>query len=80
LVEFIATAWPKEHLEENLVFIAESLGPKKGESSRDTIRRYLSQGFFKHHLSMYKRRPIYWKFTSGKLGAFECLVYLHRYQ
>jgi hypothetical protein len=92
VVEFIATAWPDSPspqpsprrgegalLEENLVFIAESLGPKKGESSRDTIRRYLSQGFFKHHLSMYKRRPIYWKFTSGKLGAFECLVYLHRY-
>ncbi len=79
LIEFIATAWPKQQLEENLVFIAESLGRKKGESSRDTIRGYLSQGFFKHHLSMYKRRPIYWKFTSGKLGAFECLVYLHRY-
>jgi len=79
VVEFIATAWAKEHLEENLGFIAESLEPKRGESSRDTIRRYLSQGFFKHHLSMYKRRPIYWLFSSGRQGAFEGLVYLHRY-
>lgn len=79
VVEFIATAWPREHLEENLTFLAESLGPNKGESSRDTIRRYLSQGFYKHHLSMYKKRPIYWLFSSGKQGAFECLVYLHRY-
>lgn len=66
-------------LEENLKFVAESLGPKKGESRRDTIRRYLSQGFYKHHLSMYKKRPIYWLFSSGKQRAFECLVYLHRY-
>lgn len=77
--KFVATAWPGEHLEENLKFLAESLGPKKGESSRDTIRRYLSQGFYKHHLSMYKKRPIYWLFSSGKQRAFECLVYLHRY-
>ena len=79
VTEFIGTAWPKEHLEENVKFVAESLGPKKGESSRDTIRRYLSQGFFKHHTKMYKKRPIYWLFSSGKQRAFECLVYLHRY-
>ncbi len=79
LVQFISVAWSKEHLQENLTFIAESLGPKKGESPRDTIRRYLSQGFFRHHLSLYKKRPIYWLFSSGKAKAFECLVYLHRY-
>ena len=71
--------WPKEHLEENLKFIADSLGPTKGEQPRDTIRRYLATGFYKHHLSMYKRRPIYWLFSSGKQRAFQCLVYLHRY-
>ena len=45
----------------------------------DTIRRYLSNGFFKDHLKTYKKRPIYWLFSSGKQKAFECLVYLHRY-
>jgi hypothetical protein len=78
-VEFIGVAWPKEHLEENLKFVADSLGTTTGEQPRDTIRRYLATGFFKHHLSMYKRRPIYWLFTSGKQRAFQCLVYLHRY-
>lgn len=78
-VEFIATAWPKAHLEENLKFVADSFGASNGEQSRDTIRRYLSTGFYKHHLSMYKKRPIYWLFSSGKLRAFQCLVYLHRY-
>lgn len=79
LVEFVGVAWPKEHLEENLKFIADSLGPNSGEQPRDTIRRYLATGFYKHHLSLYKKRPIYWLFSSGKLRAFQCLVYLHRY-
>ncbi len=79
LEAFIATAWPKEHLEENLSFIAESLGNNRNEQARDTIRRYLANGFYKHHLSMYKKRPIYWLFSSGKQRAFQCLAYLHRY-
>jgi type II restriction/modification system DNA methylase subunit YeeA len=79
LMEFVSVAWPKEHLEENLKFIADSLGPNNGEQARDTIRRYLATGFYKHHLSMYKKRPIYWLFSSGKQRAFQCLVYLHRY-
>jgi hypothetical protein len=77
--KFIATAWPAETLEENLTFVAESLGTKKGETSRDTIRRYLANDFYKHHLSMYKKRPIYWLFSSGKQRGFQALVYLHRY-
>ena len=78
-VEFLGVAWPKEHLDENLKFVADSLGPTKGEQPRDTIRRYLATGFYKHHLQTYKRRPIYWLFSSGKQRAFQCLVYLHRY-
>jgi hypothetical protein len=42
VVEFIGVAWPKEHLEENLTFIADSIGPTNGEQPRDTIRRYLA--------------------------------------
>ncbi len=79
IVEFIGVAWPKERLEENLTFIADSLGSTSNEQPRDTIRRYLATGFYKHHLSMYKKRPIYWLFSSGKRRAFQCLVYLHRY-
>lgn len=79
VIEFIGVAWPKEHLEDNLKFVAESLGPNKGEQPRDTIRRYLAQEFFKDHLKAYKKRPIYWLFSSGKQRAFQCLVYLHRY-
>lgn len=82
--EFVRIVWGEEHLQENLDFIAESLclyaiKPKKGESSLDAIRRYLSTQFWKDHMKMYKKRPIYWLFSSGKEKAFECLVYLHRY-
>lgn len=79
LVEFFGVTWPKEHLEENLKFIADSLGPTSNDQPRDTIRRYLATGFYKHHLSRYKKRPIYWLFSSGRERAFQCLVYLHRY-
>ncbi len=79
IVEFVGVARPKEHLQENLKFIADSLGPSNNEQPLDTIRRYLATGFYKHHLSMYKKRPIYWLFSSGKQRAFQCLVYLHRY-
>lgn len=77
--EFISVAWDKDSLEENLQFLAANLSPKRGEGSRDTIRRYLSDKFFKDHLKTYKKRPIYWLFSSGKEKAFQCLVYLHRY-
>ena len=82
--EFVATVWGEENLQQNLDFVAESLclyaiKPKRGESAMDTIRRYLSTQFYKDHLKTYKKRPIYWLFSSGKQKAFECLVYLHRY-
>jgi len=79
LERFVKTVWPAETLEENLAFVAESLGAKKSEAPRETIRRYFAGDFYKHHLQTYKNRPIYWLFSSGKQGAFEALVYLHRY-
>lgn len=77
--EFLKVAWSPETLEENLKFVADSLSPKGGETPRETIRRYISTQFYKDHMQTYKKRPIYWLFSSGKQRAFECLVYLHRY-
>ncbi|MFT6905275.1 MAG: type II restriction/modification system DNA methylase subunit YeeA [Oleiphilaceae bacterium] len=79
VVEFISVAWDALHLEANLNFLAANLSPKKSEGSRDTIRRYLCDKFYKDHMQTYKKRPIYWLFSSGKQKAFQCLVYLHRY-
>jgi type II restriction/modification system DNA methylase subunit YeeA len=77
--EFLLAVWGTETLNENMAWLAESLGSKSGETPDETIRRYLATSFFKDHLQNYKRRPIYWCFSSGKQKAFEALVYLHRY-
>jgi type II restriction/modification system DNA methylase subunit YeeA len=77
--EFLCTVWGPDTLEENMLWLAESLGTKPGETSDETIRRYIADKFFKDHLQTYKKRPIYWLFSSGKQGAFQALVYLHRY-
>ncbi|MGY0715228.1 BREX-1 system adenine-specific DNA-methyltransferase PglX [Azospirillum argentinense] len=77
--EFLKIVWSPEMLKENLKFVADNLGAKTNETPIDTIRRYLSREFYKDHLKAYKKRPIYWLFSSGKEKSFECLVYLHRY-
>src|SRR5665648_377048 len=59
LVKFIEVTWGKETLEVNLDFIAEALQRRPGETSRDVIRRYFVNVFYKDHLKTYKKRPIY---------------------
>jgi len=77
--EFLKVAWTPETVRENLRFVAESLVANGENDPEKAIRTYFSKSFFKDHLKTYKKRPIYWLFSSGKLKAFECLVYLHRY-
>lgn len=77
--EFLLAVWGVDTLEENMAWLAESLGTKASETPDETIRRYIADKFFKDHLQTYKKRPIYWLFSSGKQGAFQALVYLHRY-
>ena len=77
--EFLLAVWGAKTLDENMGWLAESLGRKSNETPMETIRRYLSDKFFKDHLQTYKKRPIYWLFSSGKQRAFQALVYLHRY-
>ncbi|WP_368986282.1 BREX-1 system adenine-specific DNA-methyltransferase PglX [Caldifermentibacillus hisashii] len=78
-IKFVEVIYGQETLEENLDFIADVLGRKKNETSRETIRRYFVNDFYKDHVQTYKKRPIYWLFTSGKEKAFNCLIYMHRY-
>lgn len=77
--EFLLAVWGADTLAENQAWLAESLGAKADETPEETLRRYISGSFFKDHCSTYKKRPIYWLFSSGKQKAFEALVYLHRY-
>ena len=79
ITEFLVAVWGEPTRDENLAWLAENLGQKADETPEETIRRYLSASFFKDHCQTYKKRPIYWLFSSGKHKAFEALVYLHRY-
>lgn len=78
-VEFVKVTFGEATLQENLDYIADTLGKKSGETAKETIRRYFVSDFFKDHVQVYKKRPIYWMFTSGKQKAFNCLIYMHRY-
>jgi len=78
LVNFVKVVYGKETLEENLDFIASALG-KKGNTSREVIRNYFLKDFYKDHLKIYKKRPIYWLFNSGRANGFKALIYMHRY-
>lgn len=76
---FIKTVYGDSTFNENMDFIAETLGKKGTETSEDTIRRYFLNDFFNDHTKIYQKRPIYWLFDSGKKNGFKALVYMHRY-
>ena len=83
LCEWLKVVYGEETLEVNLDFIAEALG-NKGNTSREIIRNYFMNDFFKDHCQTYSvtgsgKRPIYWLFDSGKQNGFKALIYLHRY-
>lgn len=83
LCTWLKVVYGEETLEVNLDFIAEALG-NKGSTSREVIRNYFLNDFFKDHCQTYSvtgsgKRPIYWLFDSGKQNGFKALIYLHRY-
>ncbi|WP_061859497.1 BREX-1 system adenine-specific DNA-methyltransferase PglX [Priestia megaterium] len=78
-VDFIRVTFGEESLSKNLDFVVDAIGRKKGETAREALHRYFLNYFYKDHVQIYKKRPIYWLFTSGKEKAFNCLIYMHRY-
>lgn len=76
---FIKVAYGIQTFNENLDFIAETLGKKGTETSEETIRRYFVNDFFYDHCKIYQKRPIYWLLDSGKKNGFKALIYMHRY-
>ena len=69
--EFLKVAFGSEHYEENLRFVEQALGKD--------IRKYFLKDFYNDHVKRYKKRPIYWLFSSPK-GSFNALIYMHRYR
>jgi hypothetical protein len=67
---FLKASFGEQNFRKNLDFVEESLGKD--------IRKYFTRDFYKDHIRRYKKRPIYWMFSSPK-GYFNALIYLHRY-
>ena len=75
--KFLRVAFGDEHYEDNLCFVEQALN-LKGKRTY-TIRDYFLGEFYADHVRRYKKRPIYWLFSSPK-GSFNALVYMHRYR
>jgi len=69
--KFLRVTFGEDTFEENLKFIEQSIGKD--------IRKYFFKDFYNDHLKRYKKRPIYWLFSSPK-GSFNALIYMHRYR
>lgn len=81
--DWLKTAFGTKSFDTNMDFIANALG-NKGDTSREVIRNYFLNDFFKDHCNTYSvtgsgKRPIYWLFDSGKQNGFKALIYMHRY-
>ncbi|WP_319589386.1 BREX-1 system adenine-specific DNA-methyltransferase PglX [uncultured Draconibacterium sp.] len=68
--EFLKVSFGKENFDKNLAFVEECLGKD--------IRKYFMKDFYTDHIKRYKKRPIYWMFSSPK-ASFNVLIYMHRY-
>jgi len=78
-VEFVRTVYGANTLGENLTFIADALYPGGSGTALERIRRYFTGDFYKDHVKIYQKCPIYWLMDSGKKDGFKALFYLHRY-
>jgi type II restriction/modification system DNA methylase subunit YeeA len=69
--EFLRAAYGENYFEENLQYIEKAIGKD--------ISKYFIKDFYTDHVKRYRKRPIYWMFSSPK-GTFNVLIYLHRYR
>lgn len=69
--KFLRVAFGEEKYEENLRFVEAALGKD--------LRQYFLRDFYNDHVKRYKKRPIYWMFSSPD-GNFNVLIYMHRYR
>ncbi len=67
---FLKASFGEKEFQKNLAFIEECLGKD--------IRKYFVKDFYNDHIKRFKKRPIYWLFSSPK-DSFSVLIYLHRY-
>ena len=67
---FLKASFGTANFDKNLAFVEECLGKD--------VRKYFVKDFYNDHIKRYKKRPIYWMFSSPK-ASFNVLIYMHRY-
>lgn len=75
--QFLRVAFGDSHYDENLAFVEQALNVKAKRNY--SLRDYFLSEFYADHVKRYKKRPIYWLFSSPK-GSFNALIYMHRYR
>ncbi len=82
--EVLARLFGAECLEDNLLWLADSLQPdgkktegRGGEDARQTVWQYISRGFYREHVKRYNKRPVYWVTGTGPAG-YRAMFYCHR--
>lgn len=68
--KFLKVTFGEKNFSKNLTFIEEQIGKD--------IRKYFLRDFYADHTRRYKKRPIYWMFSSPKC-SLNVLIYMHRY-
>ncbi|MEM2612665.1 MAG: BREX-1 system adenine-specific DNA-methyltransferase PglX [Nitrososphaerota archaeon] len=74
--EFIAQDFGKERVDKIELEASEILGK--------SLKRWVEEDYFDFHVSLYRRRPIFWQLTSSRLGksklpgVFSCFLYYHK--
>ena len=69
--KFLKVTLTEELYEVNLDFLETAIGKDIG--------KYFLKDFYNDHVKRYKKRPIYWLFSSPR-GSFNALIYMHRYR
>lgn len=76
---FVSICFGEQNLNENMDFIAAAIGGRRSEHPLVTINKYFLKEFHKDHFRIFKKRPVYWLFTSGERKIFNALVYMHSF-
>ena len=69
--QFLRVTFGDAQFRENLHYIETALGKD--------IRKYFTKDFYSDHVKRYRKRPVYWMFSSPR-GTFNALIYMHRYR
>jgi hypothetical protein len=74
--ELIAQDFGKDRVDKIELEISEIFGK--------TLKKWIEEDYFDFHVSLYRRRPIFWQLTSSRLGksklpgVFSCFLYYHK--